>query len=343
LPDLLLHIGHHKTGSTYLQNTLRANRDALGTQGIVYPSRGDNPRKNPVTGVAEGNGKDLFRSEAQLRETLSELQPTVRAHLLLSSEALLGELTGHEDLQFVARTASELGYDRVRMLLFIRNPISNAASAWQQDIKTGSTNTIEECFATFSQPETVARLLDLVAPIQGIDLTVQNYSRCSGRLIDVLAEWLGIPCGALVQLPVTRVNRSLSQGELALKRELNRILGRNCSFYIKAINERLPELNVVDIRPALEVQRQLIARLRPAMDRVNEQIPPDARYQPDLSEPNPFGDEYAFTSAQVKVIAEGLGGEILRLRNSRDRAAADLSIRDLANALLRRIGGRYPA
>lgn len=337
MPDLLLHIGHHKTGSSFVQNTLRANREVLVNHGLLYPSRGDNPRKNAITGVAEGNGKDLFVSESKLRGALSRLQLDGRAHLLLSSEALLSELCRHQDLEFVARAAAELGYDHVRILLFIRDPIANAASAWQQDVKTGGTNSIEERFATFSQPEVVARFLDLVGAVEEIDLTVQNYSRCADRIVDVVTEWLGIPQDALEQLPVSKVNRSLSQGELALKMELNRVLGANCSFFIKAINEWLPELNVQETRPPLDVQRQLIARLQPAMDSVNARIGAEAHYQPDFSEPNPLAERFEFTSAQIGVVAEGLGGEILRLRKSRDKAAAELSARELATALLKRV------
>jgi len=34
-----LHIGLHKTGTTFLQNVLRANTEALAEQGIIYPGR----------------------------------------------------------------------------------------------------------------------------------------------------------------------------------------------------------------------------------------------------------------------------------------------------------------
>ena len=35
--DLLLHIGHGKAGSSYIQNTLRLNRPGLLARGIHYP------------------------------------------------------------------------------------------------------------------------------------------------------------------------------------------------------------------------------------------------------------------------------------------------------------------
>ena len=335
MPDLLLHIGHHKTGSTFIQNTLRANQDVLSDRGVIYPDRGNNPRKNPFTGVAAGNAKDFLKSKNSVAGKLANLQSPVRQNLLLSSEGLLGEMCRHDNLDFLANAATDLGYDRIRVLLFIRNPIGNAVSVWQQDIKTGSTSTIEESFSTFSQPDVVANFFDMVTPTDFLEVTVRNYSRCTEPIIDAVAAWLDIPRDVLTKLPVTKVNRSLSQGELALKLALNRVLGTNCSFYIKAINERLSELEVGETRPSLEAQRELVERLQPAMDRVNARIPAEAHYQPDYAEPRPLADSFEFTSAQLEVVAESLGGEILRLRRSRDAPPSKLWAKRFSDALLK--------
>jgi hypothetical protein len=38
VPRLVIHVGPHKTGTTSVQSTLHANRQALLRQGVLYPS-----------------------------------------------------------------------------------------------------------------------------------------------------------------------------------------------------------------------------------------------------------------------------------------------------------------
>jgi hypothetical protein len=42
MSDIYVHVGPVKTGSTYLQDLLWANRHSLGCQGILYPCEHDN-------------------------------------------------------------------------------------------------------------------------------------------------------------------------------------------------------------------------------------------------------------------------------------------------------------
>lgn len=350
MPDLLLHIGHFKTGSSYLQSVFRLNRDILyENYGIHYPTRGDDPKKDPVTGVGAGNAKGLFATIGTFRENDRFLRPKKAAHLLLSSEVLYKELSQHQSLAFLAETARDLGYDRVRILLFIRDPVACAASIWQQNIKLGATEPIEQTFERFDIPETVDRLLATLEGVGSVEVTVRNYSRCADCLLEVTRAWLGLPEAALSPLPVARVNRSFTASELAFKLALNRVVGPKCTFFTKTIAARLPELEGDEIRPATEVQERLLLRLRPAMERVNARLPGSEHYRADLGEATMLPDRFVFTAAQITAIAESLGGEINRLRARPEqsgfrRAARAVAPKALVLALRRlgRAAGRAP-
>jgi hypothetical protein len=334
-----------KTGSSYLQSVFRSNRDILlENYGIHYPTRGDDPGKDPVTGVGAGNAKDLFATTESFRDAYGLLRPAKPAHLLLSSEALYQELGRHRSLGFVAETARALGYDRVRILLFIRDPVACAASFWQQDVKLGATEPIEQAFETFGLPEAIDRLLAGLQGVEDVEVTVRNYSRCSDRLLEAATAWLGLPEAALRPLPVAKINRSFTASELALKLALNRVIGPRCTFFTKAIVERLPELEGDEIRPAREVQQRLLDRLQPAMERVNARLPASERYRADLGEATMLPDRFVFSAAQITAIAESLGGEINRLRARPEpsgfrRAARAVAPRALVLAL-KRLRGR---
>ena len=87
---LYLHIGHGKTGSSYIQSSLVLSRDALAAQGIAYP-----PYKTDAAaaagGMSSGNGKPLFQAlESGWRAALLAWRlARIEGNVLLSSELLL--------------------------------------------------------------------------------------------------------------------------------------------------------------------------------------------------------------------------------------------------------------
>jgi len=89
---LYLHIGQYKTGSTSLQEFLAANRDVLLKSGYLYP-------KSFVRDSAHYILDDLLRleylsksSKADLSELLSELSSSNHDALIISCEALSGNV-----------------------------------------------------------------------------------------------------------------------------------------------------------------------------------------------------------------------------------------------------------
>lgn len=347
---LFLHIGHGKTGSSFLQAAFRLSRDRLAAAGVDYPEGSDQWAVNPAT-ITSGNGKGLLASPDALRDRLAMAAREGVPSQLWSSEFLFNEIEGGDALTDLPDIARQFGFGAVRVLLFLRDPLGHAASGWQQGVKRhGLTDSVEEAFARFAFPERVVSVLDRLGTI-GVETTVRNYSRCRDRLLVEAGDWLGVSAETLSTPGVRRVNRSLTRGELVLQREINRVLGQSGRLLADPLCERLPEIEADDLRPSLDVQEATWERLRPVIERINARLPEEHRYQADLRTPAAEAAS-TFSEDQLRVMAESLGGEIARLREQLETArgrsqailadpAAYLGIRRLGWALIRRLGRRF--
>lgn len=87
---LVLHVGLHKTATTFVQNTLSARRYDLLDRGVLYPTAGTSSSDHPRTREGAQSGHILFtrpgkRARALVGELLDEL-PESASTVLLSSE-----------------------------------------------------------------------------------------------------------------------------------------------------------------------------------------------------------------------------------------------------------------
>lgn len=333
---LLLHIGQPKTGTSFIQASLRLSRAALAAHGIVYPAR-DDPGEARPEAITSGNAQYLLRDEATFARELAAHRGAAEADHLFSSEHLMNELALLPDLAALPRVAGAAGFQRVRILLFIRDPIANLSSESQQLIKRGgATETVDAYAELYDKPERIAHLLDRLAALENVEITVRNYGVCRDRLLDEVADWAGLPAGVLTDPGVARVNRSMTRAELELQRALNRVVsdGRSRMALSDALCERLPGIRPDVILPSLVAQEAALARLAPAMARVDAHAPPEHRYKRDIQTPSVFDEDLRFTPAQIEVTAEALGGEIEQLRHRLAKAERDPAVRFGARRLL---------
>ena len=118
MPDLLLHIGHVKTGSTWLQEAFRLSAGRLAAAGVRYPSterRGiDYDSRTPA-----GNATTLLDDPHHIGRRLAAATGGAGTTALLSSEVLFNRLSGQRSLGAVTAAARGLGFARVRLLLFL--------------------------------------------------------------------------------------------------------------------------------------------------------------------------------------------------------------------------------
>ena len=154
----ILHVGTEKTATTTLQRLFDRERSALAAERVVYTRSagvGNNWRlavaaydddrfddRSADAGVDSPESRRVFR--ASLVASLAAELATARADhnvdtLLLSSEHFHSRLTGESEIRRLAELLSSLGVTRTSVLIYLRDPVSLAASLHSTMVKHGST------------------------------------------------------------------------------------------------------------------------------------------------------------------------------------------------------------
>ena len=313
--EIILHIGHGKTGSSYLQSCLALSAERLREAGIEYPELRPFARAKQG-GISSGNlgpGKAFVQTVTEVAD-----RHTKASRLLFSSEWMFDRIAN--DCESLATL--QQSFD-VTVLLFIREFLAHALSSYGQAVKRGGcTNSLGAFLAADRHPHLVLQVLQ-AAERAGCRVAAFNYSRHSDRLLDVFAEACRIAPETLVLPPIARVNRSLDEAELALIRRFNTVLGMNTGTRMaNALCERLPLHPSGPRRISRQDYERYRARIAPVETEINRLLPPSERYgaeEPILVEhgdgaPSPV---MGFTEAQMEVLAQSLGPELIRLRTSK--------------------------
>lgn len=354
----IVHIGHKKTGTTFIQNRFHANRAALRDAGVIYAFPEPN-HSFAVSGLFHRDRaakaptpRDRYVSDrkAAFKALDAALSSAPWHSLVLSAEALTGF-----SLPELTRLCEWLaGYvDTVRIVYVVRDPVDWAVSAAQQHLKTRG-----DVEALLDRPEaprwsqTITRFRQVFGARA---LTVLEYERLAAvreRFAARFALAAGLPASVatLLQGGGETVNESLSM-EAAL------MLGR----YNARVPERLeggrnPARNGIEPRAFIGLPGQKFDLPQAARLRAYEQSRADAAflarefgitrysYPVEAVPPSRYTEEVspAFLDAladrlvalQAQAMANRLLGDVERLRNRGDEAAAA--------ATLRRAAARFP-
>ncbi len=320
MATLYLHIGHGKTGTSWIQSSLRLSIDAMAAHGIVY-AKGDDAQISQANRISSGNAVNLLKSKENFETVLATNRLTRGNALLFSSEFLFPDFYESEAEKFIGEVALSYGFNKIKILLFIRDPIKAIVSDWQQNIKRKGVYDIplfklHEYIKTGSGGSNdVEKILDRVEGCPSIELRLKNYSRCKNHLLRELASWLEVPVDTFRHPAVSRVNRSMTYPELVLQMELNRILGESGDLISDPLCEKLPDISPDSILPPLDVQEAMWEKIKPDVERVNTHLPLQHQYRCDIEEPPPLPEQLCYSYEQISVIAEALGNEIKQLRN----------------------------
>ncbi len=230
----ILHIGAPKCGSTALQSAFFRNRDGLRKLGIEYVSsqaHWSNPAKSLVGIPDRVSGKI-----PPISEWSSLLKWSRRARDEGRSALISSEWFASADQKAIERIVTDLGQERLQVILAIRPLTSTLPSAWQQGLKLGGTLSLVDWLdVVLKSPDhpraqrvwmkhgydaITARWAEVVGKDRVTVLVVDERSPDS--IFRDIAGVLKIPEETLARAP-KRTNPSLSAFEADVLVELNQM------------------------------------------------------------------------------------------------------------------------
>lgn len=303
-----IHIGHAKTGSTALQMAFSASRPRLADHGIDYPAETDKVGQIDLERFNPGGNAmvPMLRPfDEGFGAIVSRLRPDPGRHLFLSGELIYHHIERSDILPELASMLGDLGYDDIRLLVFVRDPLPMYLSGWQQQLRSKcATDWVSgDPGEVVAQVSGLSRVLDAVDAAEGITLTVHSYDRPIAPLIDLAETWLELPSGTLERPPKRRANRSFTRSEARLALAVNRAMGRRNEFGQKLI-QRVPDPAPDPLGLPAGVQDRITAALAAPIAAVNARLPAQARLRPGRVPESGQDGPFLFNRAQLEVIAE---------------------------------------
>jgi hypothetical protein len=225
---IVIHVGSHKTGTTYLQQGFVALREPLRAAGIDYPAEWQDHlhgHHSLVRMLASGDAATPARLAA-----LADQAGREGRGILFSSE-------NFEDLDdaSVARLASALQGHAVEIVFFARRWAGLLPSAWQEQVKQGGSETYPQFLLTHLAQPSDSRLLN---PMRVLGRYADAFGRNAIRLVaydrvidggeDLLAFFLQTLLGVPIVPPTRgkRVNGALPAVDIEIIRLLNAMARR---------------------------------------------------------------------------------------------------------------------
>jgi hypothetical protein len=256
---LYLHIGLHKTGTTFLQNVLRANRDELRRQGLEYPGGPGVPVQALAVWDLQGRrprGADDGRIAGSWRALVDHLGSSSLPRALVSVERLSVSTPRQARAVVDAFPDSE-----VHVVVTARDIARVAVSAWQEDIKNDNAWTWQEFADSITDPARAAQnpargfwmrqdlprvcaVWETVVPIERLHVvTVPPPGADPGLLLQRFCSVVGVDAASLTERPAW-TNETVGVAGTEVLRQVNtRLEGRlNQRQYDRAVKRVLVHL-----------------------------------------------------------------------------------------------------
>ncbi|MEP5169542.1 MAG: hypothetical protein ABJQ23_11655 [Shimia thalassica] len=281
---LWIHIGHDKTGSSYLQALFARNLDVLASQGIGYPIR-TGLKDLATRGITTSGTEHDDGLEARI-EALPENQD-----VLLSYEGFFNSLAEQFDTEMERWRSwcTRFGFDEIHVLLFIRNPIGHATSSYMQIVRAhGGVNPLDAYVRKYNRPLITMRVLKRLQSQKEIaSITVRNYSRVRNAVADEVLAWLPVEADvAFHESKDEVINRGLTDAEMIVTRWVNGwspAFGRKLAIQAQ---RSYPDLQASRIWPSFDAQQNMLRRNKDAMGVVNQMAGPLGSYEIDTQPPH---------------------------------------------------------
>ncbi|WP_272166378.1 hypothetical protein [Vibrio diabolicus] len=223
---LYLHVGSWKTGTTTIQETLFYNREVLSDHGVFYPAISahhvfltylfNSNGKNHIASQLEGKDFDFLLNRAK---TIWNNIVKTDKDVMLSSEFLLG--LSVDDIENLKKELDSL-FDSVKVIIYLREPVSHSISAVNEQVKCGH-NTLDEAYEHLSNPQEINQAINWVR-IFGGDVVIREFSKKSFFKNDLLADFLNCCDIDYLDLEIKQEsNSSLSYEALMIADKMNKL------------------------------------------------------------------------------------------------------------------------
>lgn len=240
-PDLILHIGQSKTGTSSIQRVLGGQRAALAKLGVCYPvspgwaNHGMLPASlvplsrlghfNPALWDGIGAEARLAQFRRDFAAEMAGLPETTRL-VILSAEQCGGLLTTREEITRL-RDLLAPHAARIRVAIYLRRQDQHAASGYTQALRVAAINPPA---LPKGGPERLphydyARMLDDWAAVFGEDaMLVRIFERASLVHGDAVDDFLAL-CDVPLQVPADHPDRQSNLSFTPAAIDLVRLLG----------------------------------------------------------------------------------------------------------------------
>jgi hypothetical protein len=292
LMQLHLHVGHGKTGSSFLQSWWALNRSALLQEAQLHYPLASGHARAVASGFSMGNGSalDQVLQRGQTPRAWRRWWQRLQGPVVPGSPPLQGVLfsaerwTRHLPSQCSAllEMADACGIEKLKVWLLVRDPLDHAVSVYGQMVKRhGYNGGLDAWLATYDFPDALLNFLEVFQAMpEWVELHVDHYGRCKTQLLERMQAWLHLPGELPWQQPSqNNVNRSLTTDELVLLRWLNTRLGDRAAVVGEQLVDRLPGLAPARLEVTRAMHEQFVARWQPCLDRINQRLPNTARLQ----------------------------------------------------------------
>lgn len=128
MAHVIVHAGIHKTGSSFIQNTLFKNRETLAQHGVLYPLTGIR-QKAPSRGRSHRAFRHFDAAGPAFAKLQNEITQSGARTVVLSYEALFRPGVAPETLR------QGLAGHETTLLLYVRNPVDYIESKYRQWVR----------------------------------------------------------------------------------------------------------------------------------------------------------------------------------------------------------------
>lgn len=245
---VLLHVGVHKTGTTAIQAALADARPELRPLGVLYPGKRKAQHRSALAVTQRTWGWKERGGETYDMSVYQWLVDQVSGHS--GRVAISSEFFCESDAQTAAKITSDLGGERVHVVVTLRNLGRLLPSSWQQYLKYGLVADYEKWLRNIfdetgkmtpsfwrrnDHASVIERWADAVGP-QNVSVLVLDGLDLSA-MYRTFAQLLDVPEDMLVSRMNLTSNRSMTAAEAEFLRLLNKRVKTDLTWdeYVKYV------------------------------------------------------------------------------------------------------------